>query len=164
MLKPGAASIIALVVITLLTGCLPDYFPRRKLRVTGSDHQIVGRWQLTSESATMMSHYSLHPLKASSLELSAGGHCELRDFTTGEDAYSGTGTWAIEEESDDGSKRKFSVLRVAISREAGFFSLYFTKRHRKIILWQYHDDPDGRQYVEYERIEPIAAVSTGSRP
>ena len=89
---------------------------------------------------------------ASFIELAADGRCDLHDFVAGEDLYSGAGTWKVEEESDYGSKRRFSVLRITRSGERGFSSFHFTKRRGKIIIWQYHSDPDGREYVEYERI------------
>ena len=135
----------------LLAGCLPDYFPRRKLKLS-SQEQLAGRWQLTRDSLKMMDRYLMRTPQASFIELAADGRCDLHDFVAGEDPYSGTGTWKIEEKSDYRSKRRFSVLRITRLREKGVFSFYFTKRHGKIILWQYHGDPDGREYVEYERI------------
>jgi hypothetical protein len=151
MLSARSASLIALVTVTLLAGCLPDYFPRRKLRLS-SQEQLAGRWQLTRDSATMMDRYLMRTPKASFIDLTADGRCDLHDFVSEEDLYSGAGSWKTEDESDYGSKRKFSVLHITRLGEKGFFSLYFAKRHGKIIMWQYHGDPDGRQYIEYERI------------
>jgi len=151
MLSARSASFVALVTITLLAGCLPDYFPRRKLRVSSQEH-LDGRWQLTRDSANMMDGYLMKTLEASFIDLAADGNCNVQEFTAGEDLYSGADTWKIEDESDYGSKRKFSLLHIARLGERGFFSLYFTRRDGKIILWQYHGDPDGREYVEYERI------------
>jgi hypothetical protein len=151
MLSARPVSVIALVTVTLLAGCLPDYFPRRKLTLS-SQEQPTGRWQLTHDSLKMMDRYLMKTPEASFIELTADGKCDLHDFVAGEDLYSGAGTWKIEEESDYGSERRFSVLRIARVGERGFFSFYFTKRHGKIILWQYHGDPDGRVYIEYERI------------
>jgi hypothetical protein len=154
MLSARSGSAIVLVAVTLLSGCLPDHFPRRQLRLSGSDRQIAGHWRLRPKSANMMDKYLMRTPEVSRIDLSPDGRCDLRDFVDGEDLHSGAGTWKIEDESDDGSKRKHSVLRIGfpIHGKQGFFSLYFTRRHGKIILWQYHGDPDGREYVEYERI------------
>jgi hypothetical protein len=151
MLSARSASVIALVTVTLLAGCLPDYFPRRKLRLS-SQEQLAGRWQLTRDSAKMMDRYLMRTPEVSFIDLTADSRCDLHDFVYGEDFYSGAVSWKTEEESDYGSKRTFSVLRITKLGEKGFFSLYFTKRHGKIIMWQYHSDPDGREYIEYERI------------
>jgi hypothetical protein len=99
----------------------------------------------------MLSKYFEIP-RGSFIDLSADGRADLRDFVGDVDLYSGAATWTIGNESDYSSKRKFSVLRITRLGEKGFFSLYFTKRHGKIIMWQYHNDPDGREYIEYERI------------
>lgn len=152
MLSARSGPAIALVAVTLFAGCLPDYFPRRKLRLSSPEQQLAGRWQLTRESDNMMARYLMKSPAASLIELATDGSCDLHDFVAGEDLYSGAGTWKVEDESDYGSKRKFSVLHIARTGEHGFFSLYFTKRHGKIIMWQYHSDPDGREYIEYERI------------
>ena len=93
----------------------------------------------------MMARYLMRSPAESFIILAADGSCELRDFIAGEDLYSGVGTWKIEGESDYGSKREFSVLHFTVSGERGLFSLYFTRRRGKIIFWQYHGDPDGRE-------------------
>ena len=151
MLNARSASFIALITITLLAGCLPDYFPRRKLRLS-SQEQLAGHWQLTRNSANMIDRYLMRTPEASFIDLAVDGRCDLHDFAFDEDLYSGAATWKTEDESDDGSKRKFSVLRITKLGKQGFFSLYFTKRHGRIIMWHYHGDPDSREYIEYERI------------
>src|SRR2546421_1273458 len=134
MLSARSASFIALVTITLLTGCLPDYFPRRKLRLS-SQEQLAGRWQLTRDSADMMDKYLMRTPEVSFIVLTAEGRCDLHDFVSEEDFYSGAASWKTEDENDYGSKRQFSVLRITRLGKKGFFSLYFTKRHGKIIMW-----------------------------
>src|SRR6266404_9576093 len=156
--KLVASATAMLVVSALLTSCLPDYFPRRKLKVNLSGADMAGNWKLTTSSAkilTLVYHVSIKP-NESAIEFFADGRCELRDFIgEDEDVHSGAATWKIEQDS---LEPKASVLHISYRtpERPVTFSLSFTRRRGKIILWQYHGDPDSREYVEYERVLPNA--------
>ena len=156
MLKPLIAPVTtAVIALALLAGCFPDYFPRRKLKVNLSPVEMAGHWQLTADSADMLARHYVPVTKAdSSIDLFADGGCELHKFVDEEDLFSGKATWKLEEGREDSSDRKISVLHIMVhtGERQGTALLYFTRKHRKLILWQYHSDPDGREYIEYERI------------
>ena len=152
MLRPRVAVVIASV---FLAGCLPDYFPRRHLKVSLSPAEMAGHWHLGRDSARMLAHYHVDATSADSwIDFSADGSCELHKFVSEEDVVSGKATWKLEEEREDRGSRLTSVLHITFqtSERPVIFSLYFTRRHRKFVLWQYHSDPDGREYIEYESI------------
>jgi len=144
MLTERATATIAIVMAALLAGCLPDYFPRRKLRGI-SEAQVVGKWKLTQ------SYPPAAWSEDAQAEFFAGGRCTLHKFAYGDDETSGDYTWQIDVEA--GSKG--SVLRVTgfgTPQHPLWMSFYFTRQHGKLVLWQYIGDPDSRQYIEYERI------------
>ncbi len=90
--KLVASATAMLVVSALLTSCLPDYFPRRKLKVNLSGADMAVNWQLTTSSAKILTrvyHVSIKP-NESAIEFFADGRCELRDFIgEDEDVHSG---------------------------------------------------------------------------
>ena len=152
MLRPRAAILIAAI---LLTGCFPDYFPRRHLRVKLSPDDMAGHWHLGRDSARMLAHYHVAASSADSwIDFASDGQCELHKFVSEEDVFSGKATWTLDEERDDRSSRTTSVLQITLQtpERPVKFSLYFTRYHHKLVLWQYHSDPDGREYIEYESI------------
>jgi hypothetical protein len=152
MLRPRIAVLVASV---LLTGCLPDYFPRRHLKVNLSPAEMAGHWHLGRDSARMLARYHVPVTSADSwIDFSADGQCELHKFVAEEDVVSGKATWKLDEEREDRGSRLTSVLHITFSttERPVTFSLYFTRHHRKFVLWQYHSDPDGREYIEYESI------------
>jgi hypothetical protein len=153
MLRPRVAVLVASV---LLTGCFPDYFPRRHLKVNLSPAEMAGRWRLDQDSARMLSHYRVPVSPENSwIDFSADGQCELHNFVDEEQMLSGKATWKIDEEPDHAwGTRSTSVLHVRLQTQERpvTFSLYFTRHHGKFVLWQYHSDPDGREYIEYESI------------
>jgi hypothetical protein len=143
------------VASALLTGCFPDYFPRRQLKVKLSPAEMAGHWHLGRDSARILARYHVPATSADSwIDFSADGRCELHRFVDGEDVVSGSATWKIDEEREDRSSRPTSVLHITFqtTETPVILSLYFTRHHRKFVLWQYHDDPDGREYIEYESI------------
>jgi len=112
---------------------------------------MAGHWQLTNASARMLARYRVSVTPTDSfIEFFADGRCELHKFVDQEDAISGAGNWKIEQNP---IQAKSSVMHIAYRTAQRPFvsSLSFTRRQGKIILWQYHSDPDGREYVEYER-------------
>jgi hypothetical protein len=153
MLRPRVA---VLILLSLLTGCLPDYFPRRQLRVKLSPGDMAGHWHLGRDSAGMLAHYHIPASSADSwIDFSSDGQCELHNFVDGDEVYAGKGTWTIDKEPDYAwGTRSTSVLHIRFQTAGrlAISSLYFTRRHHKYVLWQYHNDPDGREYIEYESI------------
>jgi hypothetical protein len=144
MLNTRAALVIALVLLTLLTGCLPDYFPRRKLAGI-SESEVIGKWKLTQSYPP-----AVLPEDAGA-EFLAGGRCTLHKFADGEDEISGDYTWQVDVEDDS----KASVLYIAgfgTPQHPQRKSFYFTRKHGKLVLWNYIGDPDARHYIEYERM------------
>ena len=144
----SAAMFAALI---FLASCFPDYFPRRKLKVNLSPADIAGEWHLRKDSAKMLQRYRVVVTEADSfVEFLADGRCELHKFVDEEQALSGPGSWKLEK---DPLEKDVSVIHIAYrTAERSFVSsLYFTRSHGKVVLWQYHSDPDGREYVEYER-------------
>jgi hypothetical protein len=137
-------SVVAFVTLTLLAGCLPDYFPRRNLGGV-SESEVVGKWKLTQ------SYPPAAWSEDAGAEFFGGGHCTLHKFADGDDEISGDYTWQVDVEADS----KASVLHIT-----GFgtpqhplrISFHFTRKHGKLVLWDYVGDPDGRHYIEYERI------------
>jgi hypothetical protein len=152
MLTPRIAVVVA---SALLTGCLPDYFPRRHLRVSLSAAEMARHWHLGRDSAQMLAQYNVPASFADSwIDFSPDGRCELHKFVSDQQVFSGNATWKIDEERADRGSRPTSVLHIAFQtpERPVIFSLYFTRRHHRFVLWQYHSDPDGREYIEYESI------------
>lgn len=144
MLKTRAVLVITLVMLTLLAGCLPDYFPRRKLGGI-SESEVVGKWKLTQ------SYPPAAWSEDAGAEFLAGGHCTLHKFADGDDEISGDYTWQVDVEDDS----KASVLHITgfgTPQHPQWISFYFTRKHGKLVLWDYIGDPDGRHFIEYERI------------
>lgn len=140
-----------IVALVLLSSCFPDYFPRRKLKVNLSPTDVAGEWHLNKESARMLEHYRVAVSPADSfIEFFADGRCELHKFVEEEEAITGPATWKI---GNDAIDRKVSVMHITYRTAERQFtsSLNFTRRQGKIIMWQYHSDPDGREYTEYQR-------------
>ena len=143
------------LVIFLLTSCLPDYFPRRDVRDKISEGQVVGRWHLSAESAEMLAGNNIPVDHDSAVEFFPDGACLLRNFVIGEESFSERGTWKIDHDvMADRTKPRKNVLRIFTtlpSGEQAVDSFFFWRHHRKLILYQYHGDPDGREHVDYER-------------
>jgi hypothetical protein len=153
MLRPRAAVLIALAV---LTGCFPDYFPRHHLRVKLSPTDMAGHWHLGRDSARMLARYRVPVSTANSwIDFFTDGQCELHNFVDEEQVLTGKATWKLDEEPDQAwGTRSTSVLHIMFQtpERPVTFSLYFTRHHHRYVLWQYHSDPDGREYIEYESI------------
>ncbi len=116
---------------------------------------MAGEWHLGRDSARMLAHYNVSASPADSwIDFSADGQCELHKFVSEEDVFSGKATWKVDDEHEDQGSPLTSVLHIIFqtAERPVTFSLYFTRRHDKYVLWQYHSDPDGREYIEYERI------------
>ena len=153
MVRACAAVLIALV---LLTGCFPDYFPRHHLRVELSPMDMAGHWHLGRESARMLKRYHIPASTANSwIDFSSDGHCGLHNFVDDDQVLSGKATWKLDEEPDQGwGTRSTTVLHIMLqtAERSDTISLYFTRRHHRYVLWQYHGDSDDREYIEYESI------------
>lgn len=145
----------ALAALLLLQSCLPNYFARRPLKEEISKGQVVGRWRLTKESAAML---DLHGLtvnsRDSTVEFFGEGRCVLQNFVYGDDLITQPGTWTIEHDvAEGGGSFKKNELRIAIisSGKPRICFLDFGRERNRFLLWRYHGDPDGRNYVDYER-------------
>lgn len=144
----------AATAMLLLQSCFPDYFPRRHLKEEISDEQMVGRWHLTKESAVML---DLHGLTVSSrdstVEFFRDGRALLHDFVCGDDLITQSGTWKVEHDvAVGGGSFKKNELRITVisSDKPTVCFVDFFRKGKRLLLWQYHGDPDGRQYIEYQ--------------
>jgi hypothetical protein len=154
MRPPHLTLAVVLGVCLVEAACFPDYFPRQQLREHVADQQMIGRWQLTTDSAKMLARYRVPVTsKESTIEFSSDHRCQLRNFVDEYSLVSGAGTWKIEYRPEFDSEPKISLLQVGFqTAERPITStLYFTHKRRKLVLWQYHSDPDAREYIEYER-------------
>jgi hypothetical protein len=144
--RPSITRLAAAVLVgALLVGCpFVDYFPRRPLKNV-SESQVVGKWKLTK------SHPPAAWAEDATAEFHADGTCSLHKFAHGDDETSGSYGWRIDLE--DGSKA--SVLYITgfgTPQHPLTISFRFTRKHGKLVLWQYVGDPDSGNYIEYERI------------
>src|ERR1700744_2605578 len=135
---------VGVLVGSLLLGCpFVDYFPRRPLR--GISASEVGKWTLTRSAPPAGS------AEDAGAEFLADGKCVLHKFAHGDDETSGDYTWQVDVEA--GSKA--SVLRITgfgTPQNPQWISFHFTRKHGKLVLWDYISDPDATRYIEYERI------------
>ena len=138
-----------------LQSCLPDYFPRRDLKETISEEQVIGRWHLTEESAAMLDRRGLTASsRDSTVEFFRDGRCILHNFVYGDDPITDDGTWKIQHDvAEGGGSFRKNELRITVmsSGKPGICFINFCRKHKRLFLWQYHGDPDGREYIEYER-------------
>jgi hypothetical protein len=134
--------------VTLLAGCLPDYFPRKPLRgITEAD--VIGKWKLTRSAPPAAS------ADDGEAEFFAGGHCRLRNFAHEDDESSGSYTWRIELDNTITRGSPVSVLEISGLGKPDhplIARFYFTRLKGKLVFWENIGDPDSRNYLEYERI------------
>src|SRR2546423_3920306 len=154
----SAATVVALALIVLLGGCLPEYFPRREIKRKVSEQEVVGEWHLTQESAAMLREYHVDVDSTDSkVTLLDGGRCILGNFVCEEERLSGNCTWILAHDVSQGrGPARVNEVRIVIASgsTSGICRLNLSLAHGHLVLWQYESDPDGRKYVEYVREPP----------
>ena len=126
-----------------------------------SQDELIGVWIPTSGTERIIAQdkpSGTRPEKCH-LKLNRDGTCEF-DSVYG--SYSSfayrktTGTWALEHDTDGNSnvRKKNAIAFDMQSREfAGNMYLNITENKGKLILWEWHGDPDSCEFIEYEKEE-----------
>jgi hypothetical protein len=147
--------ILVLLVLCLLIGCVPDYFPRNEVKVRVSEHEVTGVWHLTEKSVAMLHEQNIDSnLPDSTFTLFEANRCVLVNYFCGDEFVSESCTWKIEHDLPQGrgpSKKNEVQIATVTGKSGGICRLNISRDGGPLVLWQYHGDPDARRYVEYIR-------------
>jgi hypothetical protein len=121
-----------------------------------TEAEILGQWSLTSNTLAMLKRdgvtipakanygFTLHSNSVLRFESIYGGPGDYHWFEV-------PGTWKLEH--GDGSRKSPKnelVLRLNVKGEDWVFMLNVAREKARLILWNYHSDPDdGAEYFEY---------------
>jgi hypothetical protein len=147
---------VAIAIAFLYAGCLPAFFPRRHLKETLSPQDVMGRWYLCSSASRMLSrHGILVPAgQEAVIDLESNRRCMFRSFDSHGRYIATNGTWELLHDVKFNSpKAEKNTLRIVVvpgDREF-IVNLSFAKQHHQVVMWDYYDDPDGEEYIEYCR-------------
>ena len=88
------------------------------------------------------------------INLEPNGRCMFRSFDSHGRYLASEGTWEllhnIKFNSPNATRNTLRIIINAGERESEV-KLSFARCHGEIVMWDYYDDPDGQEYIEYCR-------------
>jgi hypothetical protein len=165
-MKP-ATRYIAFVVVLAATfpGCRG--LPSRDLDEYVGEADVVGTWRLTDASLRLLrgDGFVTSDEHLYQITFRADGHCLYSSvlIASDPDEYVNVeGRWELEHDTTGDSNivvKNAVDLRLDLGDGGYHGHLHFHKRDGRLILWEFHTDPDAWEFVEYEKIEADPLVS-----
>jgi hypothetical protein len=151
-------SIPFMFFINNLAGALTP-IPDMNRYVTQED--LIGVWIHTPSTERIIARYKpsgTRPTKCH-LALYRDGTCDFDSVYGRYDSFAyrkTSGNWILEHDTEGNSniRKKNAIAFDMKSREfAGNMYLNITEKKGKLILWEWHGDPDSREFIEYMKEE-----------
>jgi len=158
MQKKVFRTLIGAIALLGLTGCLPDYFPPTHVERRLGAKDLVGVWSLTTPSRELLGEMSLVDSSSceGSIRFDPSGMCSFQSYSqSNEMCIVARGTWNLTYGDNLAIRgRKANVLEIwlDVKRPTGkrsYERLFFTEKHRSLILWHPLGDADARIFGEY---------------
>lgn len=149
-----------LLIATWFCGCavpLPDL----DLKRTVKRDEIIGVWVLTPHSKDMIAKQKSAGTKPEKchIKFSPDGTCEFHSaYSKGIDVVylQSSGKWVLEHDTDgDSNVKKKNALRLLMQSSEFYSNTYLNcmEENGKLILWNFHGDPDSMDLIEYVKEE-----------
>jgi hypothetical protein len=136
--------------------------PNRHLKQAVTEAEMLGQWSLISNSLALLKRDGITIPTKTNYGFTLESNSVLRfesiwDAAGGHQWLDVSGTWKLEHgDGSIGNPKNELVLRLNVKGKDWVFSLYFDRKKEGIILWNYHGDPDGLEYLEY--VQPTVSV------
>jgi len=154
--------IVTLSTLTL-SGCGNYFMPDRNVREQLAVDVVVGTWELTQGSLKLLARDGFRDDQPRRYELSfkPDGTCsydsvlDLREI----EYLSTPCAWVLEHDTRGNSNiKKKNALRLDFPVHGTTFRMYlnFAREDGRLLLWEYHRDPDSWEFIEYTH-KPVAA-------
>lgn len=146
--------LLALSILFILSSCgMPDIRIKRKVDFS----EVVGTWVLDPKSTAIAEDYDgdnfvPHPTKPHTITFNSDGTCHYRSVLQMPTRYvDTTGKWSI---TTDTKNPKVSKIQIELSEPTGkeySFSLDFREESGHLIIWEFWNDPDLWNFLDYKR-------------
>ncbi len=149
--------VFSIPFIFFLNGLTDALTPDPDLRRYVTKDELIGVWVPTPDTERIIARdkpSGTRPTKCQ-LILYKDGTCEFDSVYGDFDSFAyrkSSGLWRLEHDTKGNTNRrkKNAIAFDMDSREfAGNMYLNLKERNGKLILWEWHDDPDSREFIEY---------------
>ena len=151
--------LVALLLCALTTGCGRYFAPDRNVRDTLADSDVVGTWNMTTNSLALLTRdgFRSDPAHTYTITLRKDGTClfqSVEEFAHKGTYISASGVWKLGHDIKRGENAKVKNLlqmELDVARSTHFRDLGFARKDGALVLWEFYGDPDEWEFIEYAR-------------